>query len=82
MQCIPRAISEKLLRARRYKINKIEEKQVNLKARVFQVCVETKNVKDKKIHNKQDFLLFTNEIMLKIIIFTGQHFYNRLSMGS
>ena len=51
MQCISRAISETLLPARQHKINKMAAKQANLKARVFQVCVETKNVKDKKIHN-------------------------------
>ena len=56
MQCIPRAISEKLLPARQHKINKMTAKQANLKARVFQVCAETKNVKDKKIHNKQEYM--------------------------
>ena len=43
--------------ARRHRINKMAAKQANLKARVFQVCVETKNVKDKKIHNKQEYML-------------------------
>ena len=57
MQCIPRAIIEKLLPAHRHKINKMEVEQANLKARVFQVYVETKNVKDKKIHNKQAYML-------------------------
>ena len=41
MQCIPRAISEKLLPASRHKIYKMAAKQANLKAGVFQVCVET-----------------------------------------
>ena len=56
-QCIPRATSEKLLPARRHKISKMAAKQANLKAEVFQVCVETKNVKDKKMHNKQEYML-------------------------
>ena len=59
MQCIRRAISEKLLPASQHKINKMAAKQANLKG-VFQVCFEPQNVKDKKIHNKQEYMLLNS----------------------